>query len=149
MKKRWRKIIWKFHGSWFSNLEFPSCATQFCRISRGENLFSLEFPGVKVFREVYPQTPCLDFFWNSSLCSIDIVIHTRCYLPHFTSTITRSSRQEVFGRKGVLRHFPSAIVSFLINLQAWGILAQVLCCEFSDISKNVFFYRTPPVTASV
>ena len=28
-------------------------------------------------------------------------------------------------------------------------LAQVLSCEFCEISKNTFFYRTPPVAASV
>ena len=32
-------------------------------------------------------------------------------------------------------------VYFLIKLQAWG--------EFGEISKNTFFYRTPPVTVSV
>ena len=28
-------------------------------------------------------------------------------------------------------------------------LAQVFSCEFLEISKNTFFYRTPPVAASV
>ena len=28
-------------------------------------------------------------------------------------------------------------------------LAQVFSCEFCEISKNTFFYRTPPVVASV
>ena len=27
-------------------------------------------------------------------------------------------------------------------------LAQVFSCEFCEISKNIFFYRTPPVAAS-
>ena len=36
-----------------------------------------------------------------------------------------------------------ARVSLLIKLQA-----QVFSCEFSEISKNTFFYRTPPVAAS-
>ena len=27
-------------------------------------------------------------------------------------------------------------------------LAQVFSCEFCEISKNIFFYRTPPVVAS-
>ena len=49
-----------------------------------------------------------------------------------------------------------ARVSFLINLQtkAWNfikkeILAQVFSCEFCEISKNTFFYRTSLVAASV
>ena len=49
-----------------------------------------------------------------------------------------------------------ARVSFLIKLQAWGsgtifkskALAKVFSCEFCEISKNTFSYRTPPVAAS-
>ena len=48
-----------------------------------------------------------------------------------------------------------AKVSFLIKLQASGLqpikketLAQVLSCEFCEISKNTFSYRTPPAVAS-
>ena len=47
-----------------------------------------------------------------------------------------------------------ARVSFLINRsEACNFikketLAQVFSCEFCDISKNTFFYRTPLVTAS-
>ena len=36
-------------------------------------------------------------------------------------------------------------VSFLIKVT----LAQVFFCEFCEISKNSFSYRTPPVAASV
>ena len=48
--------------------------------------------------------------------------------------------------------------SFLIKLQAWAwacnfikreSLARVFSCEFCEISKNTFFYRTPPVAASI
>ena len=38
-----------------------------------------------------------------------------------------------------------AKVSFLIKLQSLG---QVLSCEFCEISKNTFFYRTPLVATS-
>ena len=47
--------------------------TQFCRIRRGESLFSnseianLKIPGF-FFRKVYiSSTPCLEFFWNSPI----------------------------------------------------------------------------------
>ena len=50
---------------------------------------------------------------------------------------------------------PVLLVSFLIKLQASGCnfikketLAQVSSCEFCEISKSTFFYRTPPVAAS-
>ena len=46
-------------------------------------------------------------------------------------------------------------VSFLMKLQVLDLqlnkketLAQVFSCEFYEISKNTFFYRTPPVAAS-
>ena len=46
-----------------------------------------------------------------------------------------------------------ARVSFLIKLQACNFfkketLAQMFSCEFWEISKNTFFYRTSPVAAS-
>ena len=57
-----------------------------------------------------------------------------------------------------------AIIAFLTKLQAWNFikketlawnfikketLAQVFSCEFCKISKNTFFYRTPPAAAFV
>ena len=48
-----------------------------------------------------------------------------------------------------------AKVSFLINLQASACnfikketLAEVFSCEFCEISKSTFFYKTPPVAAA-
>ena len=52
----------------------------------------------------------------------------------------RSSRPEVFYRKGVPR---------VCNFIKKETLAQVFSCEFCEISKNTFFHRTPPVAASV
>ena len=61
----------------------------------------------------------------------------------------RNSRPEVFCNKGVLRNFAEFTgcvrVSFLIKKET---LVQVLSCEFCEISKNTFSYRTPPVAAS-
>ena len=39
------KLIWNFYGSWF--LEFLRRVTQFCKLSRGESFFSLEFVKVR------------------------------------------------------------------------------------------------------
>ena len=50
----------------------------------------------------------------------------------------RSSNSEVFCRKGVQA----------FNFIEKETLAQVFSCEFCEISKNTFFYRTPPVAAS-
>ena len=71
----------------------------------------------------------------------------------------RSSRPEVFCKKGFLRNSQENTcdrVSFLIKLQACnfikkGTLAQLLCyelCEHLRTPKNSFSYRTLPVVAS-
>ena len=73
----------------------------------------------------------------------------------------RSSRPEVFSKKGVLRYFTkftgkhlcqSVFFNKVAGLRPATLLkktlAQVFSCEFSEISKNNFSYRTPPVAAS-
>ena len=68
---------------------------------------------------------------------------------------------EVFSKKGVLRNFVKLTGKhpcespFLIKLQTSALqlylkktLAQVLPCEFREISKNTFFHRKPLVAAS-
>ena len=73
----------------------------------------------------------------------------------------RSSRLDVFCKKGVLRKIPKLTGKhlcqslFLIKLQAESCnftkketLAQALSCEFCEISENTFSHRTPPVAAS-
>ena len=73
----------------------------------------------------------------------------------------RSRRPEVFFKKGVLRNFTkftrkhlyqnlffnkrNFIKTDFIKKEAQ---AQVFSCEFSEIFKNGFFYRTPLVAAS-
>ena len=59
----------------------------------------------------------------------------------------RSSRPEVFCKKGVLRNFTKFTGKHLCQSQ--GDSAQVFSSEFSEISKNTFCYRTSPVAASV
>ena len=74
----------------------------------------------------------------------------------------RCSRPEVFLKKEFLeipqnsQENTCTRVSFLIKLQASACnfikietLAQVFSCEFCEISKNTFSYRTPSVAASV
>ena len=60
------KIMWNFHGSWFSTLEFPSDVTQFCRFSSGESIVFWNFHGYSdksknssFFFYVYVQAPLL------------------------------------------------------------------------------------------
>ena len=60
---------------------------------------------------------------------------------------------EVFCKKVVLRNFAKFTRKHLCQSQACNFiknetLEQVFSCEFCEISKNTFFYRTPPVAAS-
>ena len=69
----------------------------------------------------------------------------------------RSSRRELFCKKGVLENFPKfrkthvqeslfLIKNLFIKKET---LAQVFSSEFYEISNNTFFYRTLPVAASM
>ena len=61
----------------------------------------------------------------------------------------RSSRPEVFCKKGVLRNFAKFTGKHLLQaLIKKETLAQLFSCEFCKISKNTLFYRAPPVVAS-
>ena len=66
----------------------------------------------------------------------------------------RSSRLNVFCKKGVLRNFAKFTGKhlcqslFFNKVAGLRTLAQVLSCEFCEISNNIYSYRTPPVAAS-
>ena len=61
------------------------------------------------------------------------------------SGINRSSRPEMLCKKGVLRNFTKLACNFIKK----ETLAQVFSCEFYEISKKIFFHRTPMMAASV
>ena len=72
-------------------------------------------------------------------------------------THCRSSRREVFCKKGVLRNlakftgkhlWQSLFFNKVAGLIEKETLAQVFSCEFCQISKNYFSYRTPPMAVS-
>ena len=62
----------------------------------------------------------------------------------------RSSRQELFCKKGVLRNFAKFTEKCLCQSLFFKkeILAQAFYCEFCEIFKNFLSYRTPLVAAS-
>ena len=64
----------------------------------------------------------------------------------------RSSRPEVFCKKGVPENFAKFkgkhLCQILFFNEVAETLAQVFCCEFCKIFKNTFFHRLPPVAAS-
>ena len=63
----------------------------------------------------------------------------------------RSSRQEVFCKKGVLKNFVKLTGKHLCQGLFFNkeTLTQVFFCEFWEIFKKSFFYRTPLVAAFV
>ena len=69
----------------------------------------------------------------------------------------KSSRPEVFCEKVVLRNFTKLTgkhlcQSFFFNKSYFfktDTLAQIFSCEFSEIYKNTFSYRTPRVAVSI
>ena len=58
--------------------------------------------------------------------------------------IFRSSCPEVFCKEGVLKNFAKIHRKTPVP----ETMAQVFSCEFCEISKNTFFYRTPLLAAS-
>ena len=63
----------------------------------------------------------------------------------------RSTRPELFCKKRFLRNFTKSAWKHLCQrlfFKKKESLAQSFSCEFSEISKNAFFYRTPPVAGS-
>ena len=70
--------------------------------------------------------------------------------------IIRSSRPKVFCKKSVLRNFTKFTGKYLCQRNPPNAckfikkdsLVQVLSFEFYEISKNTFFYRTPPADIS-
>ena len=66
-------------------------------------------------------------------------------------TTARSSHPGVFCRKGVLRNFAKFTGKHLCQSLFFNkkeTLVQVFSCEFCEISKNTFSYRTPLVATS-
>ena len=64
---------------------------------------------------------------------------------------SRSNRPEVFCKKGVLRNFAKFTGKHLLHSLFFDkkeTLVQVFSCEFCELFKNTFSYRTPPVLAS-
>ena len=69
----------------------------------------------------------------------------------------RSSRQDVFCKKGVLKKFAKFTGKHRARVSVPEALAQMFSCEFCKISKSTFFtkyldkvlYKTPPVAGSL
>ena len=67
----------------------------------------------------------------------------RCSVKKLFLEISQNSQESTLARDTFLMKLQKACN--FINKES---LAQVFSCEFCEISKNTFFYRTPPVAAS-
>ena len=64
----------------------------------------------------------------------------------FVSSKNRSSHRTCSVKRGILRNFANFTRKHLWQSLFYTkeTLAQAFSCEFCEISKNTFFYRTPP-----
>ena len=106
-------------------------------------LFQIYF--VPIFQTTYKE--CLSRPWflrllmNNLFCKEKLlrpeVVAQRCSVKKVLLVILQNSQENTYAR-----------VSFFTLLKKETYL-QVLSCEFCEIFKNTFSYRTPPVAASV
>ena len=66
----------------------------------------------------------------------------------FCCFLFRSSLPELFYKEGVVRNFAKFTGKLSLQRYKKRGLVQVFSCEFCEISKNAFSYRTSPVAAS-
>ena len=82
-------------------------------------------------KEIYHESSEWEFLKASEAAS------RRCSVKKVFLEILQNSQENTYAR-----------VSFLIKLQTWKkALAQVFSCEFCQISKNTFYYKTSVVLA--
>ena len=116
-----------------------------CICSNSPFLFKILIPIPYCYKESLAEMTILCY-------SLSFVV-TRCQSMYLSLSLVVSRSEAVSRRCSVKRVFLEiwqnsqknicARVSFLIKLQA-----QLFSCEFCQISKSTFSYRTPSVTAS-
>ena len=85
---------------------------------------------------MYLQLSFIKYHWSIVKKSTKAVAQ-RCFVKKVFLEISKNSQENNCVR-----------VCFLINVIKKETLAQVFSCEFYEIPKNTFSYRTPPVAAS-
>ena len=86
---------------------------------------------------------CLQFA-NVNMCHMSAQLNSnQCCISYRNIHFFRSRRSLMFFKIGALKNFEG------LELYYKETPAQVFPCEYYEIFKNNFFYRTPPVAASV
>ena len=92
--------------------------------------------GLKLYTQLYVLCGFKNYFNIRHTCLISEAVVQSCYVKKVFLEIPQNLQENTRARD-----------SFLIKLQALDCkkesLAQVFSCEFREISKNTFFYRTP------
>ena len=70
-------------------------------------------------------------------------------LPKLLNMMLSSTFRSSHRKCSVIKVFLEISQNLQENTIKKGTLAQVFSCEFCEISKNTFSYRTPPVASSV
>ena len=107
---------------------------EFCEISK--NTFFHKAPLVAASESNRYSFFNRNSFTKSSVLSEAVV--QRCSVKQVLLKISQNSRENTCAR-----------VSFLINFIKKEALVQFFSCEFCEIFKNNYFYKTPMVAASV
>ena len=128
-------------------IKFP----QACNFIKKENLTQMlycefcEISKTTFFHKTPPlaasESNRYSFFYRNSFTKLSVLSE---------AVVQRCSVKKVFLK--ILQYLwenTCARVSFLINFIKEGTLAHVCSCEFYEIFKNTYFYRTPMVAASV
>ena len=123
---------------------FLTCFKQYC-LSFYDKVFSLFWLNIKLFKVSILNSQI--FLWPVLLLLWTKVIFIKLQrINNKKLTKGRSSRPDSFCKKGVVRNFAKFTRKQLY--QGLFLMAQVFSCEFCEISKNSFSYRTSTVAAS-
>ena len=99
---------------------------------------------------------CQCFYFRNNSRKLDIKKANKFLILWVISTMAkfRSSRPEVFCKKGVLKNFAKFTWKYLCQSLFFNkvakkeTLSQLFSCKFCRIVKNTFFHRIPLVAAS-
>ena len=134
-----RKVYWLFvlscmlHGPWHTGLDIPLHV----KLQFSKTLTMNCFENTLKYLEMVK-----NFYKYKKICSE--AVGQRCSVKTTFLEISQNSQENTCAR-----------VPFLRKLQVWGLqlyqketLAQAFSCEFCEISRNTFYYRTPLLAAS-
>ena len=92
----------------------------------------------------FNQNNCVEGQGENNFEQFTEAVVWRCFVEKVFLEILQNSQENTCARASFLIKLQTSACNFIKK----ETLAQVFSCEFCEISKNIFFYRTPPVAAS-